>query len=195
MVAIIFPLMTRFGDLASALFVWLASAWALEMSRPELRFVLAVHGILLLAACVLWRLVPIRLGRWYYRVRPFEAHGRLYERLGARHYQRFLRRSGWMTLNPWQRYRRGPGGLEALRAGSERGETAHVLLFVAVSIAAARLAWNGEVTTALWLTAFNLPLNLLPVLSLRHLRARLARLCPAELARCVDPTRGVESAS
>ena len=124
-------------------------------------------------AFVIWLVAPARFGRSYYRVHAFERSGRLYERLGVRHFQRFLRRVG--SMNPWLRYRPGPSASTTLVAATEGSETAHLLIFIMLAVVSGVFVRRGWWDTAGWLLFFNIVHNAYPVLSLRSVRARADR--------------------
>ena len=109
-----------------------ATAWTLEMSRRSVAFAFWINWALMGLAFVTWLVAPARFGRSYYRVHAFERSGRLYERLGVRHFQRFLRRVGFM--NPWLRYRAGPSAGATLVAATEASETAHMVIFIMLAL-------------------------------------------------------------
>ena len=62
----------------------------------------------MLFAFITWLIVPVRFGRGYYRVHPFERNGRLYERFGVRLFQRVLRVSRFHGPKPFPSYAPGP---------------------------------------------------------------------------------------
>ena len=112
-------------------FTILATAWTLEMSRRSVAFAFFINWALMGLAFGVWLVVPARFGRAYYRVHAFERSGRLYERLGVRQFQRFLRRVGFM--NPWLRYRPGPSASTILVEATKGSETAHLLIFIVLA--------------------------------------------------------------
>lgn len=161
--------------LSLALFV-AALAWSLEVSRRSVAFAFFLNWALMGFAFVVWTIVPIRLGRAYYCVHAFERDGRLYERAGVRLFQRILRASKIHGPAPFPRYARGPSGAAALAADTKNPETAHLMIFLVVcgvTVDALRRGWPD---TAGWLTLFNVLFNAYPVMSMRHVRARAARL-------------------
>jgi len=165
----------RIGNLAvTAGFSVLATAWTLEMSRRSVAFAFFINWALMGLAVAVWLMAPARFGRSYYCVHAFERSGRLYERLGVRYFQRFLRRLGLM--NPWLRYRPGPSARTTLVAATEGSETAHLLIFIVLTGVSGVFVSRGWSDTAGWLMFFNIVHNGYPVLSLRSVRARVERL-------------------
>jgi hypothetical protein len=151
-----------------------ATAWTLEMSRRSVAFAFWINWALMGLAFVTWLIAPARFGRSYYRVQAFERSGRLYQRLGVRHFQQFLRRVGFM--NPWLRYRPVPSAITTLVAATEGPETAHLLIFIVLMVVSGVFVRRGWWDTAGWLLFFNILHNAYPVLSLRAVRARADRL-------------------
>jgi hypothetical protein len=165
----------RIGNLVTtAGFTIFATAWTLAMSRRSVAFAFWINWALMGLAFAVWLMVPARFGRAYYRVHAFERSGRLYERLGVRHFQRVLRRVGFM--NPWLRYRPGPSASTILVAATEGSETAHLLIFIVLAAVSVVFVQRGWWDTAGWLLFFNIVHNAYPVLSLRAVRARATRL-------------------
>ena len=165
----------RLGSLVVTIgFAVAATAWTLEMSRRSVAFAFFINWALMGLAFAVWLMAPARFGRAYYRVHAFERSGRLYERLGVRRFQWFLRRTGFM--NPWLRYRPGASARTTLVAATEGSETAHLLIFIVLAVVSGVFARRGWWDTACWLMLFNVVHNAYPVLSLRSVRARVARL-------------------
>lgn len=152
----------------------LATVWTLAISRRSVVFAFWINWALMGLAFMVWLMVPVRLGRSYYRVHAFERSGLLYQRLGVRQFQRFLRRSGF--VGRWLRYRPGPGASTILVAATEGSETAHLLIFIVLAVVSAVFVGRGWWDTAGWLLLFNIVHNAYPVLSLRSVRARADRL-------------------
>ncbi|MCZ6690623.1 MAG: hypothetical protein O7H41_13585 [Planctomycetota bacterium] len=153
-----------------------ALLWSVSMISRSVAFAFAVNLALMAFAGVIWSIVPIRFGRGYYRVRPFERSGRLYESLEVRLFQRVLRSSGLYGRSPFPRYVRGPTGWAVLDAATLGPETAHLLIFLVVSTLSLDVAFRGWWDTAGWLVMFNVLLNAYPVLSMRYVRVRTERL-------------------
>ena len=137
-----FERLGRIGNfVVMAGFAIAATAWALEMSRRSVAFAFWINWALMGMAFATWLVVPVRFGRAYYRVHAFERSGRLYQRLGARQFQRFLRRVGFM--NPWLRYRPGLSASTRIVEATEGPETAHLLIFVMLAVVSGFLVRRG----------------------------------------------------
>jgi hypothetical protein len=149
-----------------------AIVWTLSISRRSVAFAFAINWALMGFAFVIWSVVPIRFGAGYYRVHRFERSGALYERLGLRVFQRVLRRSGLQ----WLRYAPGPGAGATLAAATHGPETAHLVIFIVLSVVTVHAVSRGWWDTAGWLVLFNVLHNAYPVMSLRYVRVRTERL-------------------
>ena len=159
----------------AALFTVASLLWTVSIARRSLAFAFWINWALMGAAFVVWTLVPIRLWRGYYRVRAFERSGGVYAVVGVRGFQRLLRASRFHGPVPFPRYQRGPTARETLIADTYGSETAHLIIFAVLTGLAANLAWRGWWDTAAWLSAFNVLFNAYPVMSMRHIRARVDR--------------------
>jgi hypothetical protein len=179
--------------LVAAAYTVASLVWTLSIARRSLAFAFWINWALMGAAFVVWTLVPIRFRRGYYRVHEFERHGAFYAVVGVRVFQRLLRASRFHGAAPLPRYRPGPAARETLIAETYNSETAHFIIFAVLAIVAANLAWRGWWDTAAWLSAFNVLFNAYPVMSMRHIRARVDRCTRNSKARA--PSTGESPAS
>ncbi len=128
----------------------------------------------------------------YYRVRPFERTGRVYEKLGVRLFRWFVPDGD--AANRWRRrtdpaFRiiRNRRYAQAFRQRTELSEKSHLVMLVLGAMSACfawAIGWTGW---AIYLTAGNIAVNLYPILLQRYTRARLF----AVLNRRVDPAPSV----
>ena len=100
----------------------------------------------------------------------------IYERLGIRPFGRVMRSKLYRRLSPNFRLTGGRQGLAALRDTMNDAEGAHAVLFLIVAFVATAAFAIGWANTAAWLMAFNVLLNLYPVILQRYNRLRLVRL-------------------
>jgi len=140
----------------------------------------APHAGLFLAACAAG-VATWWLPRSWYRIRPFEASGRIYEYAGVRHFRKIVPNGDW--VNAWRR-RRDPSfrvvpnvrAAEELRRRTIVGEKGHIVL-LCLGAGSALFAWSiGWHAWAIYLGAANVLANLYPVLLQRYTRARIYRL-------------------
>ena len=128
----------------------------------------------------------VSVGLWwvppsYYQVLPFERSGRLYERVGVRHFRWFVPDGD--AANRWRRRRepafrvvRNRQHALAFRQRTQMSEKGHLVLLVLGGISTAfawAIAWSGW---ALYLGVGNVLVNLYPILLQRYTRARLLRV-------------------
>ncbi len=113
---------------------------------------------------------------WYFQIRRFEQSGWLYQRLGIRWFQMLVGRGPWTVLNPSLRFSGEVSRLPDLEQAMQKAEAGHGLAFVAVVLLNLIAALRGWWDTAAWLTLWNIPLNLCPVLLQRWNRARIQRI-------------------
>lgn len=132
----------------------------------------------------------------YYQVRAFERSGRVYERLGVRHFRWFVPDGD--AANRWRRRRdpsfrivRNRRYARAFRHRTVLSEKSHLVMLVMGGMSAA-FGWGiGWVGWAVYLGAGNVLVNVYPVLLQRYTRARLV----AVLSRGGRMQRINESAS
>lgn len=132
----------------------------------------------LLVACFAGGVAVWWMPASYFQVRAFEQNGRLYERLGVRHFRRLVPDGDW--ANRWRRRRdpafriiRNRRYARAFRHRTELSEKSHLVMLVLGGMSAAfawRIGWLGW---AAYLGAGNVIVNLYPVLLQRYTRARL----------------------
>jgi hypothetical protein len=159
-----------------------ALLWTLSLSRRSIVFAFAINWALMGWAFIVWLVMPLRFGSGYYQVHRFERSGRLYERLGVRGFQRFLRRTGLLGWNPSLRFVSRSGAHAALVAATCGPETAHALIFIVLGAVAVDAVCRGWWDTAGWLLLFNILHNAYPVVAPVRACANSAPLWPTERA-------------
>jgi hypothetical protein len=146
--------------------------WWARSSGRSIAFAFGINWVLAAWAIIVGlQVTPLRLPARYYRARPFEQGGRLYDYLGVRWYRRLLRRILW-SVNP-ALLRSQPDARETMIQGTYDAETGHLFVLLAIAGITAWALARGWWDTAGWLVLFNLLHNGYPVLSMRQLRARL----------------------
>ncbi len=127
----------------------------------------------LVAGSVGYRL-PLPPG--YFRIRPFEASGRFYRRLGVRSFRWLLVRSPLSSLNATVRYSGARSSLNSLEQKMRDSESSHLLILavmIGITLGAAVMGWWDLVV---WLTVFNFLMNGYPIVLQRYNRARIAAI-------------------
>lgn len=120
--------------------------------------------------------VSFIMGSRYYRIRPFEREGHLYKKVGIVFFQMLLGHGPWTILNPTLRFSGKAAQLAGLEKEMRKAEGGHLLAFITVSLASVFAAVQGWLDAAGWLSLFNVPFNLYPVMLQRVNRARIQRI-------------------
>lgn len=124
----------------------------------------------------------------YYAIKDFERTGRIYERLGIRLFKWMVYRGPFRIFSPTMRLSKFSEGLTAsnlrrLENETRNGEAVHWLVFVLVLPFVGYAALRGWLGAVVWLMAFNVVLNVYPVMHHRYNRNRLQRLLGKLAAR------------
>jgi Glycosyl-4,4'-diaponeurosporenoate acyltransferase len=149
-----------------------AVVWGARAYGRSILFAFGVNWVLMVWAIMFASsVVPLRLPAQYYVTRPFEKAGRVYDLLGVRWYRRALRPVLW-SVNP-ALLRSQPAERETMIERTKDAETGHLFILLAITGITVWALASGWWDAAGWLLFFNLLHNGYPVLSMRHLRARL----------------------
>lgn len=140
-------------------------------------FSLLFFVIPLIAGWIIAELLPER----YYRIKPFELSGRVYERLGIRFFKRFVPNGEYINRiirrsEPGYRVICDENSIVKFEAETRLAERCHIvslLLMLPSAAYALMLGWNNF---ALWILLPNIPLHLYPVLLQRYTRARIQKV-------------------
>jgi hypothetical protein len=121
-----------------------------------------------------------RLPGGYYRCRPFERRGRVYEMLGVRYFRMLVPHGdvfNWLVRRSKPGYRvvRDRQTLADYEARTRVAEAFHLGSLLVMAPAAVYAMFAGWSGMALWLTLPSIPLHLYPVLLQRYTRARMAK--------------------
>lgn len=139
------------------------------------------------AFCVVWlpmawlgtlsRVVTPRLPARVYTLRPWEADGHLYERLGVRLWKTALRRGPLAAFNPNLHLpaEHTAANLADLEQHMLTAEASHALLLVAMLPVVVHAAFRGWWAAAAWTLLFDVLVNGYPVMLQRYNRALLHR--------------------
>jgi heme/copper-type cytochrome/quinol oxidase subunit 4 len=139
----------------------LAAVWAATIHWASGFLIIALAGML-----------PPALPDAWLRMRPWEADGRVYQRLGIDAYRKALLASpsGPNAFLKFQGRRSQIPGLEQFTKNAEMG---HLTLLVVSTVVTAIAVWTGYWRTAIFLAIVNVPWNVYPVLLQRYTRSRL----------------------
>jgi Glycosyl-4,4'-diaponeurosporenoate acyltransferase len=161
-------------------------AWSYRAFGPRsLGFAFVVVWLPMVWLGTISHLVAPRLPDRWHRLRPFEADGRAYERLGVRTAKRLLRRGPFAVFNPGLHLPEGRTDVELRRLDQKMrdAEASHAILLVLtlgiVLHAAARGWWVAAIATLV----FDVLVNGYPVMLQRYNRALLDRRFGASTRR------------
>jgi hypothetical protein len=151
---------------------WLLDAFGFR----SFTFALLSNWLIVSWVALVGQFFSLVLGSAYYRIRPFEQGGRLYEKVGIRFFQKLVGRGPWAILNPTLRFSRRRAQLAALEREMCKAEAGHLVAFHTMAVATFFAAIQGWLDAAGWLMLFNIPLNLYPVMLQRRNRAHVQRI-------------------
>lgn len=176
-----------------------ATIWfwdALGLRSPFFAFLL--NWFVVCWAGVVNPAVYLLLPEQYYATKDFERTGRVYELLGVRLFKWLVYRGPFRVFSPNMRLSRfsegrDPHTLRRLEHYTREGEASHVLVFVLVLPFAGYAALRGWLDAVVWLMAFNVILNIYPVILQRYHRNRLQKLLQKLATRTVKKSGVSES--
>ena len=132
-----------------------------------------VYGLSMTLVWLMRRVVPFAFPPRYYRPRPFEADGRLFQRFGIETFKWLLFKSRIELLNFSARLTHGKSGLHRLERGIREAETDHAIALLVMAVITLQAVTNGRWALAGWLLLANVVANVYPIMLQRHNRARL----------------------
>lgn len=170
----------KVGRILFALFmVALLAAFASGLGATSLSFGLVASFSLLGLFDLLMPLVRLRMPASLQVVTAAEYHGRINRVAGVAAFGSLLRGSPLRLLNRRVYLRAQAGDFGAVRAYVEDAEAAHFWAGVATLLYLVLLLWHVAWSTFFAVAAFNVVVNLYPMLHLRMVRFRLGRVTNA----------------
>ena len=131
--------------------------------------------------------VSLPLPPRYYRIRPFESDGRIYEFLGTCLFKRLVSCGPLLALNPTIRFSGDRSSLSGLAQKMRDGEAGHLIIFLIMLVILGYAVINGWWDLAAWLLLFNILINVYPMMLQRYNRARLVPILErAERSTCQE---------
>jgi hypothetical protein len=152
--------------------------WAFVYMRPNsVWFAFFVVWVPMTWLGTIGRVARPRLPSAFHRLRPVEADGRVYERLGVGAAKRLLRRGPLATFNPDLHlpFEPTPERVAFLDRRMRDAEASHAILFVVTAGIALHAVLRGWWAAALATMVFDVLMNGYPVMLQRYNRALLAR--------------------
>jgi len=102
--------------------------WVLDaFGFRSFTFALLSNWLLVSWVALAGQCVSFGLGPCYYRIRPFEHEGRLYEKVGVRFFKKLVGRGPWTILNPTLRFSGRVAQLPRLEKEMQKAEAGHLL--------------------------------------------------------------------
>lgn len=126
-------------------------------------------------------LLALLLPAGYYRPRPFEQSGRIYEWLGVRWFKRWTPDGDYVILHirrslPGYQVITGRNGLSVYNVRTRTSEQGHLLWTLVTAPAVLYALYSGWAVLAGWLFLGNLIINVYPIMLQRNNRARIQRI-------------------
>jgi hypothetical protein len=122
--------------------------------------------------------VTFYFSSWYYDIKDFERTGHVYESLGIRLFKSLVRRGPLSIFSPTLRFPEEKTVTALLHLDHEmrKAETGHVLIFILMLLFAGYALFRGWLDALGWLLAFNVIINLYPIMLQRYNRIKLQAL-------------------
>ena len=148
------------------------SADAFGFRSPVFAFL--VNWLVMSWVAIMGQVLCFSFRSGYYRIRPFESDGRLYERVGIRFFKRLVRRGPLSVLSPTLRFTGEPGSLSELEVETRKAETGHLVILLVMLLMVGYALVKSWLDAAGWLLLFNVLFNGYPIMLQRYNRAKLA---------------------
>ena len=135
------------------------------------------------------QVVHLSFAPGYYRVKPFERTGQVYERLGIRLFKKLVRRGPLSIFSPTLRLpkEKTVPALRDLENEMRKAETGHAVIFVLVLLFAGYLLLKGWLDAVVWTMFFNMLINGYPIMLQRYNRVKMQELFRQQVGRGVTP--------
>jgi len=127
---------------------------------------------------IIGQVIHLSFAPGYYRTRPFEGTGQVYERLGIRLFKRLVRRGPLSIFSPTLRFPKGKtvSALQGLESEMRKAETGHALIFALMLLFVGYGLLKGWLDAVAWMLLFNILVNGYPIMLQRYNRIKLQGL-------------------
>lgn len=148
-----------------------------------------VNWLTMFWVAAIGQVVHLSFAPGYYRVRPFERTGQVYERLGIRLFKKLVRRGPLSIFSPTLRFpkEKTVSALQGLLNEMRKAETGHALIFVLVLLFVGYVSLKGWLDAVAWMLLFNILINGYPIMLQRYNRIRLQELIQQQDSGGVTP--------
>jgi hypothetical protein len=159
---------------AIALILWTWGSWGFR--SPVSAFL--VNWLAMSWMAVIGQVVHLSFAPGYYRIKPFERTGQVYERLGIRFFKKLVRRGPLSIFSPILRFpkEKTVSALQGLLNEMRKAETGHALIFVLVLLYVGYVLLKGWLDAVVWMLLFNILINGYPIMLQRYNRIKLQEL-------------------
>jgi hypothetical protein len=159
---------------AIALILW---AWGSFGFRSPVSAFL-VNWLTMSWIAIIGQVAHLSFAPGYYRTRPFERAGQVYERLGIRLFKKLVRHGPLALFSPTLRFpkERTVSALQSLLGEMQKAETGHALIFVLVLLFVGYALFKGWLDAVAWMLLFNILINGYPIMLQRYNRIKLQEL-------------------
>jgi Glycosyl-4,4'-diaponeurosporenoate acyltransferase len=139
---------------------------------------LLVNWLTMSWIAVIGQVVRLSFALGYYRTRPFEGTGQVYERLGIRLFKKLVRRGPLSIFSPTLRFpkEKTVSALQGLESEMRKAETGHALIFMLVLLFVGYMLLKGWLDAVVWMLLFNILINGYPIMLQRYNRIKLQEL-------------------
>ncbi len=141
-------------------------------------FALLVNWLVMSWIAIVGQVAHFSFAASYYKPRPFERTGQIYERVGIRLFKSLVRRGPLAVFSPTLRFptEKTVAALRALDDKMRQAETGHALIFVLMLLFAGYALISGWLDAVVWLLLFNILINGYPIMLQRYNRIKLQEL-------------------
>jgi len=143
-----------------------------------------VNWLMMSWIAVIGQVVHLSFAPGYYRKKPFERTGQVYERLGIRLFKKLVRRGPLAIFSPTLRFPKEKTALtlQSLLGEMQKAETGHALIFVLVLLFVGYALLQGWLDAVAWMLLFNILVNGYPIMLQRYNRIKLQELIQQQCA-------------
>ncbi len=161
--------------IAGLLMVW--TFVSIEFHSPIFAFL--INWIVMSWVAIMGQFITLPLlSSAYYKIKPFERSGQIYEQLGVSLFKKLVRRGPLTVFSPTLRFptEKTAATLSVLEKEMCKAETSHLMIFFVILLLVVYVLFKGWFDTAGWLLLFNILFNGYPVMLQRYNRLKIEEL-------------------
>ncbi len=136
---------------------------------------LVINWIAMSWVAIVGQFITFSFGSDFYRPKPFEQNGQVYERLGISLFKKIVRRGPLSIFSPTIRMpkERTISALRSLDNEMRKAEAGHVVILVLMLLLTLYPLLQGWLDTVFWMVLFNVLINGYPIMLQRYNRIKL----------------------